>query len=679
MIFLALALFTLLLVGCGTEEKDKVSQTTTTDFDRSHEKPNTTIPDLEFQEDLETTEEKIPGKESQTVVEPGYSATTTEEGWSVNTGIDYSVYNFTGSGVALAEDIEEKYKGLTVNYYIYGKDENGEPTRTKKTATQIQKMSNILAFYSEDKEKRAINIYIQELNLRIVPEYTSIEGKSGYFMTVSFNTNIASTFKANISAVNGAVTGDVEHAGIVSSGKDGTFVGTIKLTIPFVPEGDYYVNICSDGGEFLKSIPIKISAGEFNDRKYHLLYTGDWDLITDPAYQANLTDLFYNTYSRLYARWGNGSEPTTITFTADPAYDGVAYAMGTQVVVSVDYANANPNDLGFFSHEITHSVQQYNGFSSTWWVENMANYGGFRYFHWSNKKYVQVYKASDTSLQDWGYEPYGNNKWFFAYMDAKYPTTMNEDGTYNYGLIDTLNRKIKSGAIKSDALTDAGFNGVFKDITGFETYEELRLHYVDELKSGTWAFVGFGEYIDNYLTEGLDDVPDPDYPMIVEPSHGDHTAKALDSVVKTGDNLCTSATIYDSAGQVNSAESADKLIDGNASTKWCCSGASNAAYCLDGTQFWTIIDLGAEKTFNTYTLFNTRTKENFGNMSEWEILISNDAENWTSVDYQKRTPANEVSYNIGEQSARYILIRVYNGDGSYGTIRLYEFQLYDVD
>ena len=34
----------------------------------------------------------------------------------------------------------------------------------------------------------------------------------------------------------------------------------------------------------------------------------------------------------------------------------------------------------------------------------MANYGGFRYFHWSNPKYVQVYEATDTSLQDWGYE-----------------------------------------------------------------------------------------------------------------------------------------------------------------------------------------------------------------------------------------------------------------------------------
>ena len=74
----------------------------------------------------------------------------------------------------------------------------------------------------------------------------------------------------------------------------------------------------------------------------------------------------------------------------------------------------------------------------------MANYGGFRYFHWSNPKYVQVYEATDTSLQDWGYEQYGNNKWFFAYMDSKYPTRKNADGTLKYGLIDSINKLIKT-------------------------------------------------------------------------------------------------------------------------------------------------------------------------------------------------------------------------------------------
>ncbi len=683
----ALVLSTLLFAGCKSDDKGDEGTATTTTLDRTHDVPDATIPDLPFQKNLDALTEVSAGKASETVTKNGYTALTTEEGWSVNSGIDYSVYDFTGSGGALLKAAEEKYPGRNVTYYLYT-EENGEPARTMKTPSQVEKMGNILGFFYENTERKTVYFYFQQIDLRVVPEYTSVDGQSGYFMAVPFTANIPATFRANISREEGSEVSIIEHTDILTSGKDGTYTGSIKLSIPFVAAGDYYINLFSDGGTLVKSIPIKISESEFSQRTYHLCFTGDWDLIRDPAYMVNLTDLFYNSYARIYARWGTGSEPKEITFKADKSYDGVAYSQGTMVVVSVDYANSNPRDLGFFSHEITHSVQQYGGFSygdGHWWVENMANYGGFRYFHWSDKRFVQVYKASDTSLQDWGYEPYGNNKWFFAYMDAKYPTKMKEDGTLEYGLIDSINFGIKNGTIKTDNIgQDPDFDGVFERITGYKNCEELRLHYVDELKKGTWAFVGFGEYEDNFITENLKDAPNPDYPMVTDPQHGSHTAQKLDSVVKTGDNICSGATIHSSSGQVNAVESPEKLIDGNAATKWCCSSATDPSYCLDGTQYWAIIDLGSVKSFDTYTIFNAKTKEpNFGNMAEWEILISDDAKTWTSIDYQRYASGsaapNEASYNVGAQSARYILIRVYNADGSNGTVRLYEFQLYKTE
>ena len=63
-------------------------------------------------------------------------------------------------------------------------------------------------------------------------------------------------------------------------------------------------------------------------------------------------------------------------------------------------------------------------------------------------------------------------------------------------------------------------------------------------------------------------------------------------------------------------------------------------------------------------------------MSEWELLVSNDLENWESVDYQNNNKANIESFDVGSYNGRYLLLRVYNPDGNYGTIRLYEFQLY---
>ena len=70
-------------------------------------------------------------------------------------------------------------------------------------------------------------------------------------------------------------------------------------------------------------------------------------------------------------------------------------------------------------------------------------------------------------------------------------------------------------------------------------------------------------------------------------------------------------------------------------------------------------------------------KEGFGNATEWEILTSNDGQNWTSVDYQNNNNNASGSYNIGTQKARYVMIKVFTPDNGVGTLRLYDFQLYN--
>lgn len=435
---------------------------------------------------------------------------------------------------------------------------------------------------------------------------------------------------------------------------------------------------------------IELCGNTVSPSKYDILFFGDWDLITSETYVNELVKLFYNSYPRLYARWGDGSEPTTITYRADKDFDGVAYCAGTTVCVSVAYANSHPNDLGFFSHEITHSVQQYGSklvynvdSPSGWWTENMANYGGFRYFHWSDPKYVQVYQASDTSLQDWGWQKYGNNKWFFAYMDAKYPTTKNADGSLKYGLIDSINTLIKTntgGTLDDNPYdTSSPFNGVVKQITGYDCMESLRLKFVEELKNGTWAFTGFANYVDNWRTENIEGVDNPDYPMVGEKTHGSNTASQLASAVTNGTNLCSGASIYECSGYTNDSEKPSNLIDGSLDTKWCATtdSVTNPTYKLNGVAHWIMIDLGSEKTFNTYTMFNTQSKEGYGNATEWEVLVSNDAKNWTSVDYQGSNNSAISSFNIGTQKARYVFLKVFTPDNGVGTLRLYEFQLYN--
>ena len=168
--------------------------------------------------------------------------------------------------------------------------------------------------------------------------------------------------------------------------------------------------------------------------------------------------------------------------------------------------------------------------------------------------------------------------------------------------------------------------------------------------------------------------------MVGEKLHGNKTATQLNNTVTEGTNLCLGGKVYDCSGYINDNENAQKLIDGDLNTKWCAtsSNVTSGEYKLNGVKHWVKIDLGQEKEFNTYTLYNTRSKEGFGNTTEWEVLVSNDGNEWTSVDYQPSNNSAISSFNIGNQKARYIMIKIFTPDDGVGTLRLYDFQLFNI-
>ena len=439
-----------------------------------------------------------------------------------------------------------------------------------------------------------------------------------------------------------------------------------------------------DGSGKQASVRVKVNPPETG---FTLNLTGDWDSVTAEGYQEKLTDVFHTVYPRIYARVAPENQTKTVTVTADSTYEGVAYTSGSKIVISANYANSNPSDLGFFAHELTHVAQSYgnklNYGGDAWWTENLANYARFRYYAWASPETVKVYTKDDAALRDWGYKSYGSCEWFFAYLDDRYPTVEDSSGKRIPGLIDSLNDLVQQnqGEQLSDDPrdTDSRFNRVVQEITGFDCIESLRVRFAEELQANTWIFTGFGPYRDNFLTENLPGVKNPDYPAMTEPVHGQNTAAPV-SAITTGNNLCTGAAVMAVSGQVSEKEGAQLLIDGNHRTKWCCtaSTATDHRYNLDGTKQWIVLDLGEEKEFNTYTVMNTKTVEpSYGNMTQWELLASGDGESWTSVDYQPDCDRDSASFRVGAQRARYIMLRIYNPDDSQaGTIRLYEFMLY---
>lgn len=656
---------------------------------------------VQLNHDLLTKKLMVEKSEPKTEIFDGYTAVYAGKSFEGYANVDFSKYDYVGKIHGLIEFLmdgdnesyREYFKNKKVEFYRV--DTDGNVIGEKLTRDTMKTIQCVGAKYDEDTEADRLYIYLQEIDYFMQCDWASIEGTTGAYLRLSFHAAAPMMLKANISAKE-KDTGDgciVQEFIRTTQQEDGSFLGYIQMALPWVKTGNYYLNVIDmDGKVCYDSIPVSITEKEDpRNPVYHLQYAGDWDAITDPDYQNSLTDLFYNTYPRLCTRWGVGNEPTVVTMGCGHNIGCCAFSAGDRVVVDIGFANDCPQDIGYFSHELTHTLQQFDHFyygDKAWFTENMATYGGFRYFHWTDAKYVQLYQAEGIrkDLYDWDWHGYGYGcKWFFCYMDWRFPTTKNADGTLKRGLIDALVYEIKAGRLThadTDCATDPTnlFNTVVKEVTGYDCIEDIRKEYEEEFSTGKWDFIGFADYPDNFITEGVPYVKDPVYPTAEKKFVGDKTAPMLDTPVTEGENLLCGATIAAKSGQTNPRESAENLFDGDLTTKWCSTSDSvrDKTYSMDGTNQWVVIDLGEEKTFNTYTIFNAKSGEpDAPNLTEWTLSVSGDSKNWTVVDYQVGCDQDIASFQIDSRCARYILLRCYQVNEESSTVRLFELQLYN--
>ena len=156
---------------------------------------------------------------------------------------------------------------------------------------------------------------------------------------------------------------------------------------------------------------------------------------------------------------------------------------------------------------------------------------------------------------------------------------------------------------------------------------------------------------------------------------------SLETPVTEGNNIAKGATVIEASSQGGTRNPLSYLLDGDLGTMF--QGAKvteDYKYELGGYKHEFVIDLGAVKNFDTYTIVNAGSKSSNknNNTSEWELFVSDDGKTWTSVDYQSGNKADTVSFNIGDTSARYVKLRIFSTDQSanVGTVRLYEFMLF---
>ena len=642
-----------------------------------------------------TTPETTKTIEPDSLVTENYTAIFNEFVWLGDSSVDMSKFTEVGSGTHVVRQFDSACNGYQK---IYARiDENGN--EIESTKKELQAIAVAGAVVTKDETAKTGKIVVTELEAKLESEWKSVSAKGGYYLMFEFTTNLNANFCVSVT---NKEAGDFKTAldqqeNITVDGEGATYKGVAKCNVPRVANKEYYINIClNDGSKYpvLASVPLTTTELQY-EGAYSLVFKGDWHLVKDETYRDRLAWLFYSVYPRLYERWGTGSEAKSVTLLLDSSYDGVAAAGGSQVRISTDYANRKPEDIGFLSHEITHLVAKYPGkvivgSDGGWWSENFANYGGFRYFHWgTTAQHVQIPDLSNQKVQDWGYQPYGENKAFFAYMDDKYPTTdKNGDGKITsdeYGLIDAINFLIKAntGSAYSDNATNTNspFNKKVAEVTEgkYLCIEDLRKQFEKDCENKTWDFIGFRDYKDNFLTEGIKGLADPEYPMIEAAVPGNKTLPVLENPVLIGENLALNATVV-KYSHATSKQPVSYLLDGNLDTYWQGSDIDDFSYQLIQVPQGVVIDLGVEKTFNTYTLVcrgYSLSNKSF-NAKEWEILVSSDGKNFTSIDYQNGNKADVVSVNVGEVTARYIEIRFFTTDqNNTDNVRIQEFMLFN--
>lgn len=105
---------------------------------------------------------------------------------------------------------------------------------------------------------------------------------------------------------------------------------------------------------------------------YSLLVPFGIPVLPQAAYD-RLIDEHFAAYPAMAAAY-HPTAAKDLRLTFDPAYDGVAYASGSDIVISSTYAAAHPDDLDVIVHEGFHLVQGYSGDVPGWATEGLADY-----------------------------------------------------------------------------------------------------------------------------------------------------------------------------------------------------------------------------------------------------------------------------------------------------------------
>jgi hypothetical protein len=167
-----------------------------------------------------------------------------------------------------------------------------------------------------------------------------------------------------------------------------------------------------------------------------LTVEGDIDEQMAPI-AGKLTTLFYEGYPVLLKQFENpdkfAARKIKLVFKKGIKVPG--YSHRDTVTVSVDWFAKHPDDLGLFTHELTHLVQAYPNSNPGWLTEGIADYARFKYGPkekgWNLPRKLRPEQSYKNS--------YGVTAKFLVWLDEKHP-----------GSVDKLHRQMQTGKFEME-------------------------------------------------------------------------------------------------------------------------------------------------------------------------------------------------------------------------------------
>ncbi|MBQ4120413.1 MAG: hypothetical protein IJD35_00210, partial [Clostridia bacterium] len=261
----------LALVSCGEETTTEPDVTTTkglgiveTPADTTTAiTPNTETPGV-------STAPTDPDVEP--IVTDDYTAIPNKFEWVSDDDVDYSQFDYSGTGAKVVSTLDGKYNGWSKTWNLIGAD----GSKSEIAKIDVRKLQTVGVNVTEDKTAKTAVFDFVEIVSKVEPAWKSVTARAGSYLMFEFTTNMSGSYYMTVTAKENGTKASAAYTqdGVTVTGANGKYTGIAKCTVPYQPGKTFYINICLDDGAtypIAATVPVTITTAKY-DSDYRLQF-----------------------------------------------------------------------------------------------------------------------------------------------------------------------------------------------------------------------------------------------------------------------------------------------------------------------------------------------------------------------------------------------------------------------